>query len=561
MNPYRLLLPVLLAAVAVAGGASGARADASCPDANVVFYTTDTQDLSRQLAATRSACADYWVSISPIVAGPNLGKPRGAPALTTVHAQGARFHALAELRQRPWFDFAVTQGHGWYAAGQLLHDAMIAAGYEPGRDTWAVNEVGTPSRSTFSTDVFADAPGARQGFRDFVRGLHDGTSGPPMQGLVFAANPPQLAPDIWTYERGLAAWYDNDPFWQDMDDNVRFWAQETYADVRATLVAESTLDERAASLDDYFLHALKLPASAAAREFLSHAYTPLGNASWRWPLATPEGPGYGSTDVDLPTMKAFISTQTYALRLSSGSQFGYAVEPNTNGPTDRIGYENYLGTAIRASESDPAGACASGACDGLFDGAAFPVPWPLFATPPLVMPHVDGTLGGDGWYTSDVTVRWDVNDPQTGVDASNGCDTVHVTEDTAGTNFTCTATSSGGTTSESVAIKRDATSPVLDCTPTPSQLWPPNGKLEPMTVDVQVADATSGPAGFVLTGAPAADAANFKLGTADVSGLLRATRAGSGGDRVYTLTYMASDAAGNTATCDVTVTVPHDQAN
>jgi hypothetical protein len=99
----------LLAAVAVACGASGARADASCPEANVVFYTTDTQDLSRQLAAARSACADYWVSISPFVSGPNLGKPRGAPALTTVHAQGVRFHGLAELRQKPWSDFAVTQ--------------------------------------------------------------------------------------------------------------------------------------------------------------------------------------------------------------------------------------------------------------------------------------------------------------------------------------------------------------------------------------------------------------------------------------------------------------------
>src|SRR4051812_25433712 len=99
MNPYRVLLPLLLAAVAVTGGASSARADGSCPDANVVFYTTDTQDLSRQLASARSACADYWVSITPIVSGADLGKPRGGQALTVVHAQGPRFHALAELRQ------------------------------------------------------------------------------------------------------------------------------------------------------------------------------------------------------------------------------------------------------------------------------------------------------------------------------------------------------------------------------------------------------------------------------------------------------------------------------
>jgi hypothetical protein len=561
MNPYRLFLPLLLAALAVTGGASSARADGSCPDANVVFYTTDTQDLSRQLAAAQSTCADYWVSISPIVSGPDLGKARGAPALTTVHAQGPRFHALAELRQRPWFDYAVTQGHGWYAAGQLLHDAMIAVGYEPGRDTWAVNEVGIPSGSTFSTDVFEDALGARQGFRDFVRGLHDGTSGPPLKGVVFAANPPQLAPDIWTYERGLARWYADAPFWEDMERYVRFWAQETYVDVRATLVPGSRLDERAASLKDYVMHATKLPASTAAREFLAHAYTPLGNAAWRQlSPAPPEGPAFGSTDVDLPTMKAFISTQTYALRVSTGSQFGYAVVPKTNGPTDRIGYENYLGAAIRASESDAAGACASGACDGDVAGAAFSDTWPLFATPPIVLPHVEGTRGGGDWYTSDVTVRWDLDDPQTGIDASTGCDTVQLSEDAVGATFTCTATSSGGTTVESVTIKRDATPPTVACTPAPAQLWPPNGKLVPVTIDVSVTDATSGPAGFSLTRAPA-DAADFELETPDVAGLLRAKRAGNGGELVYTLTYTASDAAGNAATCDATVTVPHDQAN
>jgi hypothetical protein len=562
MNPFRLFLPLLLAAVVVVGGASSAGAGEGCPHANVVFYTTDTQDLSRQLGAVQSACADYWVSISPIVSGADIGKPRGGPALTVVHVQGAQFHALAELRQKPWYDYAVTQGHGWYAAGQLLHDAMIAAGYDPGRDTWAVNEVGTPSGSTFSTDVFSDAPDARQGFRDFVRGLYDGTSGPPLPGLVFAADPPQVAPDIWTYERGLAGWYADAPFWQDMERYVRFWAQETYADVRASLVAGSTPEERAVSLNDYFLHGTKLAAStnAAARQFLSHAYTPLANASWRQSAPVSEsGPGFGSTDVPLPTMKAFISMQTYALRISSGTQFGYAVVPKTTVATDRTGYENYVGAAIRASQSDPAGACADGACDGLVDGAAFPDTWPQFATPPFVVPDVDGTRADDGWYTSDVTVSWDVNDPQTGVDESVGCDTVHVAEDSVGTTFTCTATSSGGTASGSVTIKRDATPPSVVCTPSLAQLWPPNGKLVPVTVDVEVADATSGPVGFVLIGAPPVNAADFEVGTPDVAGLLRATRPGGGGDRVYRLTYTASDAAGNASNCDATVTVPHDQ--
>ena len=80
MDPYRLFLPLLLAAVAVAGGASSARADGTCRDANVVFYTTDTQDLSRQLAAARSSCADWPVRPD---GGVRPRRPRAATGRST----------------------------------------------------------------------------------------------------------------------------------------------------------------------------------------------------------------------------------------------------------------------------------------------------------------------------------------------------------------------------------------------------------------------------------------------------------------------------------------------
>src|SRR3954454_19495775 len=84
----------------ISGGAPAATADSTCPQTNAFFYTTDTQVLARTLAANRSDCADYYISISPIVApGPTLGEPRGGAALTTVDAQGPGFHALAELRR------------------------------------------------------------------------------------------------------------------------------------------------------------------------------------------------------------------------------------------------------------------------------------------------------------------------------------------------------------------------------------------------------------------------------------------------------------------------------
>lgn len=602
MKPFRLFA---LLAVATVVGASSAQADGGgCVHTNLVFYTTDSTDLAKGLGASPSTCADYWISISPITAvGPDTGKARGGTPLTTIHAQGPQFHALAELRPKQWYDFAVTQGHGWLAAGKALRDSMLGAGYDPARDTWAVNEVGTPSDSTVNTDVFDGAGGARDGFRQFVEGLYEGSSGPAMPGVVFAANPPQLAPGIGAYERGLAGWYADAPFWQDMGRTVRFWAQETYADVRAWGVAGSTLDERTSYLNDYFLHALRLPG--AAHDFLSHAYVPISNASWRQTSPPPAGPGFGSTDVPIATMKAFISAQTYALRVNSVAQFGYAVVPKNAG-TDRAPLEAYLGSAIAAA--DP---CAAGACAADVDGAAFTTAWRTFATPPIVTPHVDGPQAADGWYTGDVNVTWDVADPETGIDSSSGCDPVTLTEDTAGTTITCTATSLGGTTTKSVTIardttpptitphvrgplgtngwyvgdvtvtwdvtdslspattcpattitedtagtpvtctassdggestatvlvQRDATPPTATCTATPSTIWPPNGKLVPVTVTIAAADETSGTPG----------------GRTDER-LVRAVK-----DAVYTWSYEVHDLAGNAATCDVTVTVPHDR--
>ena len=182
-------------------------------------------------------------------------------------------------------------------------------------------------------------------------------------------------------------------------------------------------------------------------------------------------------------------------------------------------------------------------------------------TPPLLVPSIDGPLGDGGWYTGDVTVSWDVSDPQTPISAQSGCETVTLTADTAGTTFTCVATSEGGTSTETVTVKRDATSPSLTCVPTPSELWPPNGKLIPVNVNVDLTDTTSGASGFLLTDAPTSDAVDFNLGTPDVAGRLRAERAGNGTDRTYRLTYTGRDIAGNTAHCAALIVVPHDQSN
>jgi endo-1,4-beta-xylanase len=85
-------------------------------------------------------------------------------------------------------------------------------------------------------------------------------------------------------------------------------------------------------------------------------------------------------------------------------------------------------------------------------------------------------------------------------------------------------------------------------------------------VTVNVSDAISGLDGTfklvsVTSNEPdgAGDIQGFTIGTASTTGFLRASRLGSGNGRTYTLTYMASDRAGNTASCKTTVAVPHDK--
>ena len=87
----------------------------------------------------------------------------------------------------------------------------------------------------------------------------------------------------------------------------------------------------------------------------------------------------------------------------------------------------------------------------------------------------------------------------------------------------------------------------------------------PVAADIRVSDSVSGPGGFLLTSVGSSEPADpdaiqgFATGQPSVNGLLRAERSGAGSGRIYTLHYRGFDLAGNASTCDVVVTVPHDQ--
>jgi hypothetical protein len=107
-------------------------------------------------------------------------------------------------------------------------------------------------------------------------------------------------------------------------------------------------------------------------------------------------------------------------------------------------------------------------------------------------------------------------------------------------------------------VKIDKTPPSCSAAASPNSIWPPNHKAVPVSVTVTVSDSLSGPAGFVLQAAvasgQASDMSGFVVGQASTSGQMAAIK-----DELYTLTYLASDKAGNTSSCSVTVAVPNDQ--
>ncbi len=113
----------------------------------------------------------------------------------------------------------------------------------------------------------------------------------------------------------------------------------------------------------------------------------------------------------------------------------------------------------------------------------------------------------------------------------------------------------------------DSGAPDLEVSVRPRQLWPPNGHLESIHAAASASDAC-GAASVTLVSITSSepdpggdDIQGEEPDTADFDFLLRAERDDAGPGRIYTLTYRATDAAGNQTSKSVTVVVPHDRKN
>ncbi|MEK7949359.1 CHRD domain-containing protein [Luteolibacter soli] len=95
---------------------------------------------------------------------------------------------------------------------------------------------------------------------------------------------------------------------------------------------------------------------------------------------------------------------------------------------------------------------------------------------------------------------------------------------------------------------------------TPDSLWPPNGKMKTVNLDIKAKDAC-GDVTTRIVSVVSSDGGTADFEIVDENTVkLRAKRSGQS-ERVYTITVEAKDESGNTATKTVQVKVPHDRGH
>ncbi len=124
----------------------------------------------------------------------------------------------------------------------------------------------------------------------------------------------------------------------------------------------------------------------------------------------------------------------------------------------------------------------------------------------------------------------------------------------------------GGTTVEAATeVLVDNTAPALSVELSQTEIWPPNHKMVTIHATLDAEDVASGLASVVLSSITSNEADEGEpdiladLGTAAASFSVRAERLGGGTGRIYTVTYTATDLAGNRTDVVRTISIPHSQ--
>ncbi|WP_181884490.1 S8 family serine peptidase [Neobacillus piezotolerans] len=193
---------------------------------------------------------------------------------------------------------------------------------------------------------------------------------------------------------------------------------------------------------------------------------------------------------------------------------------------------------------------------------------------PATTVAVTGTEGANGWYTSNVKVELTAIDEEAGVKATEykigeGEWTVYdgaiqvANEGIHQIQFRSTDIAGNVEDAQAIEVKIDKTSPVLKVSVDKAELSPPNNKFEKIKVTLTQSDAISGVESVILESIKVNDPKynndgiqDAAYGTQDVDFSLRASKNSDDSSRIYTITYIATDKAGNTTKATTTVTVP-----
>ena len=372
-----LVLPLLAAAVvAVAGATSGAtaaspgsvtpvpslepaetealwrslttrpvhesRAQAACrPLRAVIYAASDWLRLATKLAASPSPCAEYHISVPPLVADKTTFRRDQA---SRIRALGPSFHALAEIHFATWSRWVTSTGSSWHTAGVTARQRMAEAGYDVSRgDSWALNEL--------TSAVRRGDGNARTNVREFLRGLYEGDGTRPTKGAALVIGFGQRTGDVSVYQNTLQSWLADSAFWTDMTTYVSDWSQEVYGDIRAHAVPGVPGSVRREYLNDYLQHKLVLAGTGPAeiepaRAFLREAYSPLANGAW------PRETAWGWTMVPYEQMAAYLSAQVNALRYFSATaaqprdHWGFAWAPRNTTGLSQADFANQTGALL-----------------------------------------------------------------------------------------------------------------------------------------------------------------------------------------------------------------------
>jgi hypothetical protein len=198
------------------------------------------------------------------------------------------------------------------------------------------------------------------------------------------------------------------------------------------------------------------------------------------------------------------------------------------------------------------------------------------AAPPITTAMMNGTLGKNGWFVSDVqmTLTATDNDGGSGVKeihySVDGTETVvkgssasHLITGDGTHAVTWYAIDNAGnveTPPQEMSINIDKTSPSIPALGVNSAiLWPPNHKMVNVVIGGSFAEGGSGIASTKITVSDEYGIYNMTVPGFGSVFQLESWRAGSDMDgRLYTITAVITDNAGNQTTATKTVLVPHD---